>query len=201
MRAPDASEEGIRGTMNQIAKSFGRFIPGRSGQHIERVTPKFIENAPVNSPSRIVGLGQIAFHIDGAHHLNPPKFLMLACVQSCDETPTLLIDTQKWAFTASEIGILRSAVFFIRNGRKSFYSSILGSDTTLLRFDPYCMLPQNSVADKALNIIREKIKSSNEVNIYWEAGEIIMIDNRRILHARSDVFEHSERLLLRGAIE
>lgn len=198
--AHEASEEAIYRAMYQIAETIGRLLPGRQGKLIERVVPKLQADAPTNSPSRTVGLSEIAFHLDGAHHTVPPRYLILACAATDGYTQTRLIDTDKWNFTKSEVRLLQTAVFFISSGRKSFYGSIFGSEGRMRRFDPYCMHPAAADADRAAALINKKIDGSQIDLIHWQIGDIVVLDNRRMLHARGEAPVFSKRVLLRGAV-
>lgn len=200
LKAPDQSDQSIRATIVRIANSEGTLVSGRSGHLIEEVIPKSSENSPLRSPSRLVGFDSIAFHLDGSHYPVPPRLLVLGCLSDDGDDPTLFIDTSRWVFSKSETSLLKSAVFFIRNGRKSFYSTIFGVAGNLCRFDPYCMVATGRESELALDLMNQKIRNSHIEKIHWQRGDIVILDNRRILHARGPVSSCANRILLRGAI-
>jgi hypothetical protein len=112
--------------------------------------------------------------------------------------PTLLVDRDSVSLAEEEKALAKSAVFLIKNGRNSFYSSILGSRQGFIRYDPGCMEPQTQDAVEALKFYsHERVRSClHEVN--WNPGDTLIIDNWRILHARAAVGKNSSnRLLLR----
>jgi Taurine catabolism dioxygenase TauD, TfdA family len=182
-----------------FAKQLGTPTPGRARHVVELLRPKTPETAQPASLSRNYGLQAFPFHVDTAHWTVPARFLLISCVHPGDvAVPTLLVDRDSVQLAEEEKALAKSAVFLIKNGRNSFYSSILGSRQGFIRYDPGCMEPQTQDAVEALKFYsHERVRPSlHEVN--WNPGETLIIDNWRILHARAAVGKNSSnRLLLR----
>src|ERR1700756_4797511 len=60
-----------------IAGLLGRPIEGRAGQTIEPLAPRKRALARAKSLSVVHGLGSFPMHTDGAHRLQPPRFIVL----------------------------------------------------------------------------------------------------------------------------
>jgi len=149
--------------------------------------------------SRQYGLGAFPFHVDTAHWAVPARFMILSCVAPGEEVvPTLLVNRDDLHFDGEEQGLARSAVFFVKNGRNSFYSSILERGRGFIRYDPGCMEPWSRDAKHALALFsRERIWPYIQ-QVFWKPGDSLIIDNWRMLHARAAVnVNASNRLLLR----
>lgn len=82
----------------------------------------------------------------------------------------------------------------------AFYSQVLSlrlGGESWIRFDPCCMAPvepiQNAVADTLATLRRY----ATPVEIEWSAGDLLLIDNWRCLHHRSDASRSLSRVLRR----
>src|SRR5216683_3027898 len=75
-----------------IAKLLGKPVTGRAGQKIEPLIPKEQAMANAKSLSVVHGLGSFPMHTDGAHRLQPPRFVVLVCASpGMSPVPTTLI--------------------------------------------------------------------------------------------------------------
>lgn len=197
-----ANHESISAQLLKVARSLGEVLPGRRGIYVEDVVPETSESARVGSLSRLHGLSPLPLHNDTAHWVIPCRYLALACVRpGPTPTPTFLQDIRKAALSDSERLACRSEVFAIRNGRASFYGTIEAHSRQFVRVDPGCMTPlteQGALALAAFNIGRH----SNVLERHdWRAGEILVLDNWRFLHARGyDEVTQRGRLLLRAMV-
>jgi hypothetical protein len=126
-----------------IAKLFGNTIAGRAGKKIEPLVPQTQASANAKSLSVVHGLGSLPMHTDGAHRLQPPRFVVLVCASpGVSPVPTTLVRFHDLQVTASERARLEATPFLVRNGRQSFYSTICSPSRTFIRFDAGCMVPQ-----------------------------------------------------------
>ena len=96
----------------------------------------------------------------------------------------------------------RSAVFSNRNGRNSFYGSILEEGRPFIRFDPGCMIPLTVEGEMALGAFRIERHLRKLIRHDWSVGDILVFDNWRFLHARGvDSPTDRDRLLMRVMIQ
>ncbi len=179
----------------------GAPIPGRRGQLVEAIVPRDEQAADQRSLSAIYGLGELPLHMDTGHYLQPARFLLIGCVDpGHSRAQTRLVDTKELVFTPDELELLSSAPLLIRSGRRSFYSTILDRARPFLRYDPGCMEPIDRRGEHALRAVHGALTRSAVHAHDWSQGEVLMIDNWRILHGRTAASADS-RLLLRVSVQ
>jgi Taurine catabolism dioxygenase TauD, TfdA family len=151
-----------------------------------------------SSLSAKFGTGNFPMHSDTAHWTTPARYVVLACVHEGDNpAPTSLLDLQSSVFDNAERETMRDGLFFVKNGKHSFYSSILSPLRSYFRYDPGCMSPINDAAHQMDGIMKSKNRFISE--FIWQAGMLLIIDNWRILHGRgASPMSISPRKILRG---
>lgn len=160
------------------------------------------EDAHPASLSRQHGLGAFPFHTDTAHWQMPCRYVILACESpGIPSRPTELLPISSDFFDDDHRRLLSVAPFRIKNGRQSFFGHIISDGQSFLRFDEGCMIPANQLASEALATIQGRIKQkeAETISIQWNANLILIFDNWRVLHGRSNStqFERMPRKLLR----
>lgn len=145
-----------------------------------------------NNYSGIFGLGPFPFHTDLAHWRWPPRYLLLRCVKGFADMPTLLVDG--WNLTNSvSLDVMRRAVVRPRrpqNGEMCFLRLWEYDDAGigLLRWDEVFLKPASRIGALAYRQMREHLKVVESKAIALiEAGDTLVIDNWRMLHARPAV--------------
>jgi hypothetical protein len=194
------SESSLATETLKLARRLGEPVAGRRGHIIEILTPHLVENAEANSLSVQHGLGPFPLHIDGTHCLQPPRFIVLACARpGLSPAPTLLARFQDLRLRDAERRRCESAVFLVRNGRRSFYSTILDRSRPFIRFDQGCMIPSCPDSREALKEIDVRAAEIGPTALHWRSGDILIIDNWRVLHGRGLALSvvSSDRCILR----
>jgi hypothetical protein len=152
-----------------------------------------------NSLSAVYGLGQQPLHTDGAHLQVPPDVLVFIC-----DRPSAT-STQLWRPDVparrrrplSTTSALSHGMFLVRNGRDSFYAPALSGSG--YRYDPGCMTPCDARAREVQEYFEQQLSRAS-AHVWSAAGRVLVVDNRRALHARSAVAEGDlERELTRIA--
>jgi hypothetical protein len=187
-----------------IAKLFGNPVTGRAGQKIEPLIPTEQARANAKSLSVAHGLGSFPMHTDGAHQLQPPRFVVLVCASpGTSPVPTTLIRFRDLKVTASERTRLEAAPFLVRNGRRSFYSTICSRSRRFIRFDAGCMMPQGSESESSVKLIAHRASEVGFTLVNWRTGDVLVIDNWTVLHGRGlGISEASfDRKLLRVSVQ
>ncbi|MBK8968012.1 MAG: TauD/TfdA family dioxygenase [Lewinellaceae bacterium] len=173
----------------ELAKTLGKPISSRrDNKIIDVLTPKRKEDAHPQSISKKIGLGRFPYHTDGAYFKIPPRYVLLRCKQVGEnQIPTQIVDVMDLANKDElfELGF-RTWKVSCRNG--TFYSPILNK--RVLRYDLNVMQPY-SESDNNSNIIDDIIGRSTPIEINWEIGKTIVLDNWACLHARPKVDENS----------
>jgi hypothetical protein len=187
-----------------IAKLLGDPVAGRAGQRIEPLMPTKQARANAKSLSVVHGLGSFPMHTDGAHRLQPPRFVVLLCASpGTSPVPTTLLRFRDLQFTASERARFEAAPFLVQNGRRSFYSTICGRSRPFVRFDAGCMVPQGAESQASAKLIAHRASETGFTVVHWRTGDVLVIDNWNVLHGRGLGVSgpSSDRKLLRVSVQ
>jgi hypothetical protein len=189
--------------VERIAKLLGEPIKGRAGRLVDALAPMDKEKAKPSSLSVIHGLGAFPFHTDGAHLLQPPRFLVLICAApGAAPEPTTLVRFQDLKLGPAERGSLEATPFLFRNGQRSFYSTIYTSTRPFIRFDEGCMVPTGPEGRRAMAAIADYARGANWSAVHWRAGGVLIIDNWNVMHGRGSAGSEAsvDRLILRSSV-
>lgn len=148
-----------------------------------------------NSLSSRYGRGAQPFHTDGAHLLEPPDFVLLLA-EKTSEVPTLLWKCEIIHYQLPSYTDLKHGVFLVHNGSESFFRTAASGPN--LRYDPGCMAPCDERSRRAVRFFAGVTKSA--VEHHWDVpGKVLLIDNRRVLHARAAAEDEPGREIKRVA--
>ncbi|CAK7260912.1 MULTISPECIES: TauD/TfdA family dioxygenase [Shinella] len=174
----------------EIANQLGTPLTPWEGGLVQTLTPR--EDAAPNTYSGNFGLGRFPFHTDLAHWRWPPRYLLLRCLTGYRDVPTSLIDGRSLIDAISR-DVLARAIFRPRRPRdgsvalfRLFEPAAQGAD--LLRWDEIFLRPASRVGEIANAEIREWLATSAPSSIALiRTGDTLIIDNWRMLHARSPI--------------
>jgi hypothetical protein len=170
----------------QIASHLGQPIGARRRRSVvEVLKPKSSALAYDNSLSAQYQLSSFPFHIDTAHWPTPCKYIVMGCKSpgSCDRK-TLLIDWESLQLERSDFNLLKNSIFLVKDGGRSFYSSIISDNQSFIRYDIGCMHATGRDSKIALQILKSAFDKSKKIDIDWEENDILVLDNWRLLHGR-----------------
>lgn len=149
---------------------------GAAGPDLLR--PTQAAGAHPNSLSARVGFGAQPLHTDGAHHRQPPRFIVLSATAP-SETSTLVWQPPA---TADWDALLRHGLFTVSGGHTRFLST--ARSKRYLRYDPGCMTAADSVARQLQ--ARLRAAALDAVECRWtDSHTVLVIDNWCTLHART----------------
>ncbi len=174
-------------------------VPGRSQTGgFEDLKPAAPDKARPRSLSAIFGHQRQPLHTDGAHLAIPPDIVVLA-VDSPSSVSTLLWRQTTRGF--ADIGDdLQHGLFAVDDGQTSFLAPACVGWPTLgggrVRFDPGCMTPVDSRARRVVGHFSKAIDSATQF-AWTEPNQVLVIDNRNVLHARDNVVDEPDRLMRR----
>jgi alpha-ketoglutarate-dependent taurine dioxygenase len=185
--SPDADGAPIAERAAELATVLGEIVAPRRNGVSESVSPRSATDARMPSLSRKFGLGFLPLHCDTAHWMVPCRYVVLACVETGHvDAPTLLLDTSSLDLSDAERLLARSACFLVRNGRRSFYASMMDSHRSFVRVDPGCMEPVTETAVEAMSLYSYDRQRHKTAHFHWKIGKILVIDNWRVLHGRGN---------------
>jgi hypothetical protein len=170
-----------------VASLLGTPVAGRGKAKIESISPRDQAGSRPSTLSRRFGYAALPLHSDTAHWTTPCRYVVLACAKPGRiETPTVLLDTKALTLTDDDRALAQSACFMVRNGRRSFYASIMNRSLSLIRIDPGCMEPLDESAAVAMNIFSYEKCRHQTIEFHWKTGDVLIIDNWRLLHGRGN---------------
>ncbi len=183
-----------------FSRSLGRPVPSRpGGSTVDQLRPLPMAAAHPRSLSAIYGSTDLPWHMDTANWPTPCRYVLLAAPRSADTTtPTLLLKWRRYIAPDDEV-ILRRAVFRIRSGRHSFFSTAFDVARHFLRFDPGCMEPASSDASEAVARLRLRLRQARPTPHHWKQGDLLIIDNWKMFHSRPATHSY-DRCLLRTLV-
>ncbi len=153
---------------------------------IEIIKPTSAASSHPQSLSHLFGLDEFPLHCDTAHWLIPGNYIVLGCKNPgiCGRK-TVLLDWREVDFPEDLLVLLKYAVFLFRNGKNSFFSSILSNQNKFFRYDPGCMYPTDNKSKETLEALSEYFSKIEKVEIEWKKDSILIINNWNLLHGRS----------------
>jgi hypothetical protein len=172
-----------------IADMLGKPLTPWEGGLVQHLIPRAISTP--NTYSGIYGLDRFPFHTDLAHWRMPPRYVLLRCVVGYADVPTLLVDGQT-LIEAVTLDVLARAIFKPRRPRGGALTLLRlcepVNDGHLLRWDETFLKPASKVGDIANLRIRDWLAQCQALSIELaRAGDMLIIDNWRMLHARSPI--------------
>jgi len=173
-----------------VANDFGTPLTPWEGGLVQTIIPR--KDAAPNTYSGNFGLGRFPFHTDLAHWHRPPRHLLLRCLVGYQDVSTLLIDGQALVDAVGR-NLLTRAIFKPRRPRGGAIALLrllepAADDADLLRWDEVFLRPASKVGDAANTQIRDWLTKSTPLSItLFRPGDTLIIDNWRMLHARSPI--------------
>lgn len=192
-----------------VAERFGKiFQPLAKESPI--VTMKIEGNDPVNTPYASCRTPALSLHTDYATFPKPPRFTLTHCIEPDPGSPpggASIVLLLKPVFDHLKVrepellALLRRDVFpFHRNAEHSLYHSSVPTFPILdeqmrVRFDRTLILPHLEKIDtRESQELRNAVagfeqlceQRANRLEIVLNKDEVLLIDNRRTLHSRSE---------------
>jgi L-asparagine oxygenase len=172
-----------------VAAALGKPLIPWEGGLVQELVPR--ASAPPNTYSGIYGFDRFPFHTDLAHWGLPPRYLLLRCVVGYSDVPTMLIDGQR-LIEALTLNILTRAIVKPRRPCEGALTLMRLCEPTdnghRLRWDEVFLKPASKVGEIADQRFREYLAQSEPLSVALSrAGDTLLIDNWRMLHARSPI--------------
>jgi L-asparagine oxygenase len=173
----------------EIANGIGQPLTPWEGGLVQELVPR--ATATPNTYSGIYGLDSFPLHTDLAHWRVPPRYLLLRCVTGYKNVPTLLLDGQTILDVVTP-EILTRAIFKPRrpqNGKIKLLRLYEFTDSSYcFRWDEIFINPASKIGEVARCLVREQLRRLELSSIALaHTGDTLLIDNWRMLHARSPI--------------
>ncbi|RIX60056.1 hypothetical protein D3P08_00225 [Paenibacillus nanensis] len=189
-----------------ISKQIGIPVETRRGAKvIDHLSPTEKKDAHKNSLSGNYGLNSFPLHTDTAYFKIPVRYILLYSINpGSGDRPTYLYDAKKLFNYDKELRFdLANVLFKVINGRYSFLTTIYNcyQSKYYFRLDKGCMEATSSVGTELLTKIDNLICPRDLNEVKWNCGDLLIIDNWRLLHGRGNSkMTDTDRLLLRISI-
>jgi hypothetical protein len=177
-------------------------VPTRRGDpSVSVLRPTEPSAAQPRSLSVQFGLGLQPLHTDGAHLAKPPDIVVLVSSHP-SSTPTLVwVADLRMVKSQGAPGSMSAAfehgMFLVHSGRDSFYAPVLAGGR--YRYDPGCMTACDARAREVEDYLGAQLAQATAFE-WTSGGQVLVLDNRRVLHARAAVAENdTSRELIRVA--
>jgi L-asparagine oxygenase len=170
-----------------VANALGRpELDPRDRILIKDIRPQPKVAANINTLSSRYGMGAFPVHTEAAYLPSPPRFLLLYCMKpGSGGRKTVLMDARQ-LFTELS-GDHPPGTWVVKAGRSPFLCKAIwwkSSSEFGIRYDRECLFPAGPAARSEEKWIHEFIAKSAPVEIQWTEGQLLIIDNCRVLHGR-----------------
>jgi len=197
-----SDSETIVSELDRIGRHLGPKAAGRAGALTEIIDPKASEQANPHSLSARFGLDALPMHTELSHRTRPCRYVILGCLDpGSPSAETLMLDWRSLTFSPAELNLLESAPVLARSGRRSFYTTLMPRDRAFLRYDRGCLEAVGAPGALALKLVEDRVAAAKPERHDWRAGDVLAIDNWRMLHGRGRAGTGSGRKLARIYID
>jgi L-asparagine oxygenase len=175
-------------------------IDPRDREPVRDLRPQSLHEATPNTLSSRYGIDSFPLHTDAAHWKEPARFLVLHCVHpGSGMRPTHVQDCLSWNWEQDDQRNASREVWKTGHLRPQLCTvGWYSGGRFRMRFDQACMSPLTTRAVLLGRRLTGYIKAARLVQIQWEAGLTLVIDNQRMLHCRGKAAcPDSDRLLQR----
>jgi alpha-ketoglutarate-dependent taurine dioxygenase len=170
-----------------VANAIGRPLIPWEGGLVQELVPR--DTATPNTYSGIYGLDRFPFHTDLAHWRLPPRYLLLRCVAGHADVPTLLLDSHALLEAVTK-DVLTRAIYRPRRPRDGKLTLLRlyepRNDGYCFRWDEVFLKPASKIGELAGLRVKEQLRKCVPMShSLTRPGDLLLIDNWRMLHARS----------------
>lgn len=181
----------------KTANRYGIVFPDSNQNLIQELNPKNKKNGIKNSFSYNFGLSDFPYHTDTAFDNTPAKYFLLASVFKSRTTTNIIdFDSIIRNLNEREFKTLKNSIFLLNTPQEKKFTNLIfiKNKKTGIRYDPNIMLPYNSDSKDAVVILNEHITKTKPIEIIWNQEQILIVDNWRCIHSRSNVVDDKRTL-------
>ncbi len=161
------------------------------------LTPRASAEARPNSLSSRYGLREHPPHTDGAHSFRPPRYLIF-WMDAIDatHTPTQLRKFDLSALEPTFREQFQRSIWLVRIRSGHYvYVKPISENGLHIAWDPGCFQKDVTGALRK-EVVEEHLSKLASEDFHWEAGRVLVVNNRRTLHSRARV-QRPEKYSLR----
>jgi L-asparagine oxygenase len=171
---------------------------------VQELKPTHLSDSTPNTYSGNFGYDAFPFHSDMAHWPTPPRFLALRCIKGTTDVKTRLLDSSVLAEALGPSRLRRTVVKPRRPLEMAFPLMRLMEQNRygehLFRWDSIFMIAASRQSLTVCNEVEEWLATHNPTEVALsETGDTLVIDNWRMLHARSPVPKEGKNRIIHRA--
>ncbi len=183
------------------ARSLGTPFTPAGMPDIQTLRPRELSEAPSNTYSGNFGTGAFPFHTDMAHWHRPPRYMLFVCIVPDPQVATRIV---RWRDVNERVdaGCLSRARFRPRRPQQGAMYRLRARDGDIHRWDSLFILPDNQSGRQLRDeMLALDLGALCKDIVLDRCGMALVIDNWRVLHARSPIAPTSPRVVKRVYIE
>lgn len=171
---------------------------------VSELRPHRTQDQPLNTYSGNYGLGEFPLHTDMAQWHIPPRYILLRCMVGFAEVPTTLVDGLSLIGRLGAANLTRALVRPRRpmQGKLSLLRLLQPIDDGdhILRWDQKYIKAASVTGEQVLGSFRALLASTPNLHVpLRRSGDILLLDNWRMLHGRAQVPDHCRGRLIERA--
>lgn len=176
-----------------LAAAIGDPVALGGGQIVHEISPKTMEEALSNTYSGNYGLGEFPLHTDMSTWFVPPRYLMLRCIVGMSDVATTVVDPISAIDAIGAANLIRAVMKPRKRvaGKIGLLSIARRIPSGLMiRWDDRYLVPCSRSGETYARAFASEIKTLvvEKVSLS-EPGDLLILDNWRMLHGRSSVSE------------
>jgi len=173
----------------------------RSQELARQIRPQEAATSFPNSLSATYGIEAFPLHSEAAYWPLPPRYVVLGCENpGSGHRPTTLWNSSTH-LSGELLDCLAKEIWIVSRIHRPFLTTVFDPASNCFRFDPVCMRPvkASSIAAKGLSTA---IENAIPFDVAWDVGDILIIDNYRLLHGRGrSTVPDDDRKLIRVLVQ
>jgi alpha-ketoglutarate-dependent taurine dioxygenase len=189
----------VKTTLLRLGQVLGLPTGTRTRNLVDELRPTAAHEAHKRSMSNQTGTGLQPWHMDMAHRLDPARYLVMAVSECPEETANTELLYASDLIQAELQEAASSEPFLVRTGARSFYATLTCKTLPFVRFDPGCMQGATTRARRLMKALTGQDLKPAYVH-QWKLGSVLIIDNWKMLHRRSDTSRSPGRTLYRVSV-
>lgn len=169
----------------RVAQDIGDTLVADDVANMQILVPKRSEGLERSSYSGLYGMRDFPLHTDLAHWYEPPRYLLLRCIEPSQDVITHVVRSEDIFGLEREI-TLKRALFRPRRRLEGRLTCLRLREGECNRWDSTFISPVNALASKLQSRIEDRIKNAKVESIFLKTkGDCLLIDNWKMLHGRS----------------
>ena len=167
---------------------------------VVRLTATASDKARSGRKSSIRGLRSFPPHTDEAWRSVPPRYILFRSISGQSESPTEITPFDVGGFDKNFLSDLKNGLWACHGLGESRICSVWNGRR--VRWDEDCMRPLDCLAKRAHPEFIEYLHSAASTDYQWnDRSSVLLIDNWKILHARTAVMASEHREIERLYVE